>query len=1262
MDFKSEDDLDTRLTRATELIERGELRREHALVDGGTRMLGRVADELSLDHPQRAHVLSLLGAGRLRLFDLTGNAEVLDEAISNFSEAVALTATSAPRLVDRTYNLADAHVTRYDLTGALPDLDMAISLLRDLNLRDPAKQVEFLIALGGALIRRCEREGTIEILNEAITCLREGIRLGPEAHLSVVAVGRLAAATAHQARLQHDVAPINEAVALLRERLDQSDHLAGPTYECSMGSLLLERHRLFDDADALTEGTAYLRRGLAGMDKTSPDRPAFMARLAAVLSAPDDDPDEAVSLLREAIGTALPHDRYRGHYRVSLIKLLLDRFSRSRDVEALDEAVHLLESEIADGPTELATSSWPRRQLADALLDRYRVSAQENDLSRAIVLYQELSNSVNLTDPLLAFYLSRLGDALILRYTELDDVPALYEAVAVYKKTVGVARGDDSNICSYQERLGKALLHAGQRGGQEAILVSAVDALRAATTTADSARRATILGELGVALVELSKHGSTESKIARLAESADRFREAARIMDASSRSHRVFLADLAEVLYLLSEASGRIVHLDEAISIRRELARMFVGDVDSRDQDANRTRLLYLQKHLAENPARVPEKIDKNSSPSAEEASANHTSVDAGGVVTESDFNAFVSYSSRDRAFARRLAGDLSRRYTKVWLDELELRPGVNLDSIVAAITHSQCLIVLVSPPSMSSPWVTRELEIADQAGVQILPAVLDDDSSEWPAQLSEAAPIDFRRPEEYRRSFQRLFDGILGEETRAAYLTAKQAIAVIKATRNPTGELFGVSQQGVALLYSLINSRDWELADAMAGTSRVWIAEFYDELSHEIQTYGVVDGQVHDISTMYPLHSVEIAPGETFLLLVSCGFNHLLDDHVTKRQLVQRPVQVRLNTGVGTLLTVNNGKVEHVKANEEPATRPAQDDSGSKPFDLSDYTSKTRSFTAFQPLRILQSYIDSDQAVSSAMTSARQQGVISDGSDDVLVLTRLERDKRNGGLLTWSVAFFDPTLAESLLAVGVNAIDGTVRNHSIQAEILNASFTWADRTSTGATFRAPQERAIGSREWDIPIQPMAPTGLRLTEAFEMVMNYVDADSWQIGNVSNTGVTVFALANSVANGRQAMLDHTGHAGQWVIEIYSAQFERLGVRPDEKYGYRWRQIVCTRADGAMEINETKGFALDFPLSDSPLPLYISDAFERARKFAIRTVRQDFLGVSAVLDRRIGGSDWYFRFYDVDDIIARRLISGDGNRLISETAPASYRSQT
>ena len=109
----------------------------------------------------------------------------------------------------------------------------------------------------------------------------------------------------------------------------------------------------------------------------------------------------------------------------------------------------------------------------------------------------------------------------------------------------------------------------------------------------------------------------------------------------------------------------------------------------------------------------------------------------------------FLSYSSQDRRFAERLAGDLVGHGLRVWWDRWEMQVG---DSLIAKIQDgiqaSSWLAVVLSPTSVASNWVKRELAsaLADEIStdrVRVLPLLIAD--CEIPPFLRDKLYADFR-------------------------------------------------------------------------------------------------------------------------------------------------------------------------------------------------------------------------------------------------------------------------------------------------------------------------------------------------------------------------------------------------------------------------------------------------------------------------------------------------------------------------------------
>jgi hypothetical protein len=74
----------------------------------------------------------------------------------------------------------------------------------------------------------------------------------------------------------------------------------------------------------------------------------------------------------------------------------------------------------------------------------------------------------------------------------------------------------------------------------------------------------------------------------------------------------------------------------------------------------------------------------------------------------------FLSYATADEDFAKQLASHLSKQGCEVWDPSEQLFPGDNwLLKIGEALRKSKAMVVLLSPDSIRSEWVRREIEYA---------------------------------------------------------------------------------------------------------------------------------------------------------------------------------------------------------------------------------------------------------------------------------------------------------------------------------------------------------------------------------------------------------------------------------------------------------------------------------------------------------------------------------------------------------------------
>jgi hypothetical protein len=121
----------------------------------------------------------------------------------------------------------------------------------------------------------------------------------------------------------------------------------------------------------------------------------------------------------------------------------------------------------------------------------------------------------------------------------------------------------------------------------------------------------------------------------------------------------------------------------------------------------------------------------------------------------------FISHSSSDKDFVRKLARDIVRHGGTTWVDEAEMQVGDSLvRKIGDGIESAEFLGVVLSPASARSEWVQREVEIAINQEikgrrVKVLPLLKR--KCDIPTFLNGKIYADFSRSSGYHDALRRV-------------------------------------------------------------------------------------------------------------------------------------------------------------------------------------------------------------------------------------------------------------------------------------------------------------------------------------------------------------------------------------------------------------------------------------------------------------------------------------------------------------------------
>ena len=103
----------------------------------------------------------------------------------------------------------------------------------------------------------------------------------------------------------------------------------------------------------------------------------------------------------------------------------------------------------------------------------------------------------------------------------------------------------------------------------------------------------------------------------------------------------------------------------------------------------------------------------------------------------------FISYSHNDKAFVKKLAGNLAKDERKVWWDFDALKGGQDWQNeIEKGISKCKNFLVVLTPDAMKSEWVANEIAFAQQKGKRIIPLRLKE--CDVPIGLIRKQYVDF--------------------------------------------------------------------------------------------------------------------------------------------------------------------------------------------------------------------------------------------------------------------------------------------------------------------------------------------------------------------------------------------------------------------------------------------------------------------------------------------------------------------------------------
>jgi len=415
---------------------------ENAVSARRAALAGTLAD--SPAHPIR---LANLSGDLLELFRVSGQRDVLDEAIVNLTSVLTLSQPGQDSYRIRSNSLAAAWQMRYDLSGDPADLDHSVELLRQAVDDGPADSIVLALLhnLSAAYWRRFKAAGDARDLD-----------LAEQADRRALSAGGGAAALA------------------------------------SLGATLTHRYEIAGGEDSLQEAVSLLSAAVQNTPSQAPDRPDRLAKLAFALldrsefmTGDHSDVDAAISLLEEALELTPDSSTNRAPRLTNLAGALRRRAQWYGSETDLDRAVAAYEEALAGSPPASADLPGYLSNLANGLRDRYHRSGLLADLDRAIGLFAKAAEHPGAGQRDL---LGNLGIAYGERAEETQDPELLTAAVDAFRAAAELTPPDVPTWVRTRANLSQALWRRFARTGQRGDLDEALGFATAAVAELEAGR------------------------------------------------------------------------------------------------------------------------------------------------------------------------------------------------------------------------------------------------------------------------------------------------------------------------------------------------------------------------------------------------------------------------------------------------------------------------------------------------------------------------------------------------------------------------------------------------------------------------------------------------------------------------------------------------------------------------------------------------------------------------------------------------------
>lgn len=361
-----------------------------------------VQDNLKHVLPEvQAALFNNAGLVLYHLYLARGEIVDLEEAVSLFRLALELVSDTRARQASVLNNLSAALQVHYIYSADPADLDQAIDASKhalELAPEGSPEHPRYWVNLTGAQYERYQHSSRLEDLDGALHSAQAALEATPpDSPLRPIRLNNLA--VLHQERYSRlgNLEDLNQAVAVYSQvlLLIPETHPERAAYLNNLGGCINDLFRRNGKMQDLLEAVEALRQATKIAPPTAPHRAGFLNNLGNTLvsyyqrTGDLSALEEAVTAQRQAVLLANSGSTYRVSFLTSLGSSLSEWFVHSGDLSVIDEAISVCEQALNQTPQTSTKRASRLNNLARCLRDRYKTTANPEDLTRGRLYYKE---------------------------------------------------------------------------------------------------------------------------------------------------------------------------------------------------------------------------------------------------------------------------------------------------------------------------------------------------------------------------------------------------------------------------------------------------------------------------------------------------------------------------------------------------------------------------------------------------------------------------------------------------------------------------------------------------------------------------------------------------------------------------------------------------------------------------------------------------------------------------------------------------------